>query len=145
MSITVLIMSLIVERLWVVLPRSPYFDSATALAVTAGLMLWGGLIAFTMVWVEFTVIAETSALTFMVAGTFKEFVTGARGCLPAAAPAAPHWGMAGSRVGLFRQPELVRAAGLVARCRWMCVPRWGLALQSGIGGDGRLAAANKSR
>ena len=76
MSITVLIMSLVVERLWVVLPRSPYFDSASSLAVTSGLMLFGGLIAFTMVWVEFTVIAETSALTFMVAGTFKEFVTG---------------------------------------------------------------------
>jgi hypothetical protein len=33
-----------------------------------------------MVWTEFTVIAETSALTFMVAGTFKEIVTGARAC-----------------------------------------------------------------
>ncbi|KAK9813893.1 hypothetical protein WJX73_003560 [Symbiochloris irregularis] len=75
MSITVLIMSLVVERLWVVLPRSPYFDTAGDLAVTSGLMLFGGVIAFTMVWVEFTVIAETSALTFMVAGTFKEFVT----------------------------------------------------------------------
>jgi len=32
-----------------------------------------------MVWVEFTVIAQTSALTFMVAGTFKEVVTGTAG------------------------------------------------------------------
>ena len=36
------------------------------------------MIAFLMVWTEFTVIAETSALTFMVAGTFKEIITGAR-------------------------------------------------------------------
>ena len=110
MSITVLIMSLIVERLWVVLPRSPYFDSTSALAVTAGLMLWGGLIAFTMVWVEFTVIAETSALTFMVAGTFKEFVTGVRGCLlwgSTTAALAEYW-MLGHLCG---QQELV-------------VPRW---------------------
>lgn len=28
------------------------------------------------VWTEFKVIQETSALTFMVAGTFKEIVTG---------------------------------------------------------------------
>lgn len=75
MSLTVLLMSLLVERLWIVLPGSPYFDNGTALLVTSSLMLFGGLIAFTMVWVEFTVIAETSALTFMVAGTFKEFVT----------------------------------------------------------------------
>lgn len=78
MSLTVLLMSLLVERLWIVLPGSPYFDNGTALLVTSSLMLFGGLIAFTMVWVEFTVIAETSALTFMVAGTFKEFVTGGR-------------------------------------------------------------------
>lgn len=78
MSITVLTMSLIVERLWVVLPPSPYLDNVSVVLVTTGLMLFGGLIAFAMVVVEFTVIAETSALTFMVAGTFKEFVTGGR-------------------------------------------------------------------
>jgi len=75
------VMSLFVEQLWVVIPGSPYFDSASALSLTAGLMLCGGLIAFLMVWVEFTVINETSALTFMVAGTFKEIVTGAHACL----------------------------------------------------------------
>ncbi|KAK9819261.1 hypothetical protein WJX81_007119 [Elliptochloris bilobata] len=75
MSVTVGVMSLLVERLWAVMPGSPYFDSAAALALTGGLMLFGGLIAFLMVWVEFTVINETSALTFMVAGTFKEIVT----------------------------------------------------------------------
>ena len=33
--------------------------------------------ACTQVWTEFKVIQETSALTFMVAGVFKEIVTGA--------------------------------------------------------------------
>lgn len=75
-------MSLIAEQLWVVLPASPYFSSLTALGVTASCILFGGLIAFLMVWVEFTVIQETSALTFMVAGTFKEIVTGGALCQP---------------------------------------------------------------
>lgn len=78
MAITVAVMSLAIERLWVVLPASPYFDSLQSLGSTAGLMLCGGVLAFFMVWTEFTVIAETSALTFMVAGTFKEIVTGAQ-------------------------------------------------------------------
>ena len=76
MSVTVAIMSLIIERLWLVLPGSPYFDSIQSLFTTTMIMLFGGTIAFFMVWTEFTVIAETSALTFMVAGTFKEIVTG---------------------------------------------------------------------
>ncbi|KAK9915304.1 hypothetical protein WJX75_007302 [Coccomyxa subellipsoidea] len=75
MSVTVAILSLVIERLWIVLPGSPYFDSIQSLASTTMLMLFGGTIAFFMVWTEFTVIAETSALTFMVAGTFKEIVT----------------------------------------------------------------------
>ena len=37
----------------------------------------GAIIAFLMVWTEFKVIKETSALTFMIAGTVKEVVTGA--------------------------------------------------------------------
>lgn len=69
-------MSLMIERLWLVLPGSPYFDSIQSLLTTTMIMLFGGTIAFFMVWTEFTVIAETSALTFMVAGTFKEIVTG---------------------------------------------------------------------
>lgn len=76
MAVTVGCMSLVAERLWVVLPASPYFASGAALGVSASCILFGGLIAFLMVWVEFTVIQETSALTFMVAGTFKEIVTG---------------------------------------------------------------------
>ena len=77
MSITVAIMSLAFERLWVVIPGSPYFDSLESLGFTLLIMLCGGVIAFFMVWTEFAVIANTSALTFMIAGTFKELVTGA--------------------------------------------------------------------
>ena len=76
MSITVAIMSMAFERLWWVLPGSPYFDSLQSLGVTLMIMLCGGVIAFFMVWTEFAVIANTSALTFMIAGTFKELVTG---------------------------------------------------------------------
>ena len=92
MSLTVGVMSLLVERLWAVLPVSPYFDSLPALTLTGGLMLCGGLIAFLMVWVEFTVISETSALTFMVAGTFKEIVTGAARALWACSGALSNLG-----------------------------------------------------
>jgi hypothetical protein len=50
MSVTVLLMSLLVERLWVVLPKSPYFASAHSLLLTFGIMMFGGVIAFFMVW-----------------------------------------------------------------------------------------------
>jgi hypothetical protein len=76
MAITVGVVSLFAERLWDALPGNPYFDSLWATSTTMALILFGGLIAFLMVWTEFTVIANTSALTFMVAGTFKEIVTG---------------------------------------------------------------------
>lgn len=49
MSVTVLLMSLLVERLWVVLPKSPYFASVYSLALTFGIMMFGGIIAFFMV------------------------------------------------------------------------------------------------
>ena len=75
MAATVCLVSLFAERLWARLPGSPYFDSPASLALTAGVVAAGALIAFLMVWVEFTVISLTSALTFMVAGTFKEIVT----------------------------------------------------------------------
>ncbi|DBA91746.1 hypothetical protein WJX77_007198 [Trebouxia sp. C0004] len=75
MSGTVLLMSLLVEHLWDTIPGSPYFASLTHVGVTALILCVGALLAFMMVWVEFTVIAQTSALTFMVAGTFKEVVT----------------------------------------------------------------------
>ena len=76
MALTAGACSLATEQLWTTLPKSPYFASPNHLLVTGLVILFGGAIAFLMVWTEFTVIAETSALTFMVAGTFKEIVTG---------------------------------------------------------------------
>ena len=75
MGLTLLIISLLFESLWSKLPGSPYFESLPHTLVTIAVLLTGGLIAFCMVWAEFTLIANTSALTFMVAGTFKEIVT----------------------------------------------------------------------
>lgn len=76
MAATLLSISLVVERLWAVFPGSPYFASLSHAGLTTLILAFGGCLGFMMVWVEFTVIQETSALTFMVAGTFKEIVTG---------------------------------------------------------------------
>lgn len=57
------------------LDDSPYFSTAGHSAATLGAIALTGLVAFMMIWVEFRVIKETSALTFMIAGTFKEIVT----------------------------------------------------------------------
>lgn len=57
MSATVLVMSLLVERLWVVLPKSPYFESLENIGITFGIMLFGGVIAFLMVRIRLTLIA----------------------------------------------------------------------------------------
>eukprot|EP00891_Asterochloris_glomerata_P003104 jgi/Astpho2/3104/Aster-03393 len=75
MAATLLSISLVVERLWAVFPGSPYFASLSHAGLTTLILAFGGCLGFMMVWVEFTVIQETSALTFMVAGTFKEIVT----------------------------------------------------------------------
>lgn len=75
MGLTMAIFSLGFEQLWATLPSSPYFSSLTHSAVTMAVLGMGGVIAFLMVWAEFAVIANTSALTFLVAGTFKEIVT----------------------------------------------------------------------
>ena len=76
MALVVGFSSLIAEELWLILPVSPYFTSLKSICITASCVMFGGSIAFLMVWAEFSVIQETSALTFMVAGTFKEIVTG---------------------------------------------------------------------
>ena len=55
---------------------SPYFEDVLSVFLTLLIVLGGGLIAFAMVWSEFMLIKCTSALTFMVAGTFKEIITG---------------------------------------------------------------------
>ncbi|KAG2440748.1 hypothetical protein HXX76_003605 [Chlamydomonas incerta] len=75
MSVTVLLFSLAWEELWVVLPGSPYFETAERTLLTALVIAAGAIIAFLMVWTEYQVIKETSALTFMIAGTVKEVVT----------------------------------------------------------------------
>ncbi|KAG2496800.1 hypothetical protein HYH03_005207 [Edaphochlamys debaryana] len=75
MSITVLVFSLAWEELWDVLPNSPYFEGLEHSMLTLLVIAAGAVIAFLMVWTEYQVIKETSALTFMIAGTVKEVVT----------------------------------------------------------------------
>lgn len=75
MGCTLLVTSLCTEHLWSSLPNSTYFSSVWNSCLTVGILLAGGVIALCMVFAEFTLIANTSALTFMVAGTFKEVVT----------------------------------------------------------------------
>jgi solute carrier family 35 protein C2 len=72
---TLLLTSLCTEKLWVSLPQSAFFATGWNTFVTSLVLMAGGIIALCMVWAEFTLIANTSALTFMVAGTFKEIVT----------------------------------------------------------------------
>jgi hypothetical protein len=55
MSATTLLLSLATERLWDVLPDSPYFDGAEHVGITALLIFVGALIAFGMVWAEYEV------------------------------------------------------------------------------------------
>lgn len=76
MGITLLILSLAHEQLWDVLPGSPYFATFPRAVLTIAIIFCFALVAFCMVVAEFALIANTSALTFMVAGTFKEIVTG---------------------------------------------------------------------
>ena len=65
MAGTVFIMSLLVERLWEVLPGSPYFASLASVGMTGGIMLFGGVIAFLMVWTEFKVIQVGNPNSFV--------------------------------------------------------------------------------
>jgi drug/metabolite transporter (DMT)-like permease len=75
MSVTTFILSLAWERVWHTLPGSPYFSSPGRALATLGLILFSALLAFLMVWAEYQVIRETSALTFMVCGIVKEVLT----------------------------------------------------------------------
>ena len=75
MGLTLALISLFFEKLWVIIPGSPYFASIGHTLATIAIIATGGVIAFSMVWAEFMLIANTSALTFMVVGTFKEIVT----------------------------------------------------------------------
>jgi hypothetical protein len=78
MSLTLMLLSLGHEQLWTRLPASPYFATVWMGLLSFTLIFAGAIIAFAMVVAEFALIANTSALTFMVAGTFKEIVTGGR-------------------------------------------------------------------
>lgn len=75
MSATTLLLSLATEPLWHIVRTSVYFSSLAHLLLTLALISVGAFIAFFMVLVEFMLISSTSALTFMVAGVFKEIVT----------------------------------------------------------------------
>jgi hypothetical protein len=75
MAVTTAIMTCLFEPVVDSLQNSVYFSSLGHLGITTGLVLVSTLLAFFMVWVEFELIASTSALTFIVAGVFKEIVT----------------------------------------------------------------------
>jgi hypothetical protein len=75
MATTAYTMSFFFEPLLHIFQTSIYFESVENLAITVGLISVGALFAFFMVLVEFILISTTSALTFMVAGVFKEIVT----------------------------------------------------------------------
>lgn len=75
MAVTSGVVSVAFEPLAGALRTSVYFSSAWHVAITCGLVGASAVLAFFMVWVEFALIATTSALTFMVAGVFKEIVT----------------------------------------------------------------------
>lgn len=118
MSLTVLGMSLMVEQLWDSLPGSPYFASPAHVGLTLLILCVGALLAFMMVWVEFTVIAQTSALTFMVAGTFKEVVTGQSGAMVVCS-------CLGRRFVPSRLHQHVQPGSVVLYSEWSCL--WVLA------------------
>ncbi len=123
MSITVAIMSLAFERLWVVIPVSPYFDSLESLGLTSLIMLVGGIIAFFMVWTEFAVIANTSALTFMIAGTFKELVTGDHPDLRMMSLSSPYaQEQAECRISSMQDIVPLKVARLRVRSIWSGLP-----------------------
>lgn len=75
MSATTLLLSLATEPLWHLVRTNVYFSSAAHVLLSLALISVGAFIAFFMVLVEFMLIGSTSALTFMVAGVFKEIVT----------------------------------------------------------------------
>ncbi|MEO2192057.1 MAG: hypothetical protein ABGY24_06410 [bacterium] len=74
MGVTLLVTSICVERPWRLF-HTAFFSSWTHAAIVFAVAFADALIALCMVYAEFTLIANTSALTFMVAGTFKEVVT----------------------------------------------------------------------
>eukprot|EP01024_Parvocaulis_polyphysoides_P041540 TRINITY_DN38103_c1_g1_i1.p1 TRINITY_DN38103_c1_g1~~TRINITY_DN38103_c1_g1_i1.p1 ORF type:complete len:352 (+),score=28.12 TRINITY_DN38103_c1_g1_i1:42-1058(+) len=81
MAITTFFISLVSEpQLWH-LSSYTYFDSFASLVFTSMLLIVGGSVAWCMVWAEFKVIQQTSSLTLIIAGTFKELFTVLAGVL----------------------------------------------------------------
>jgi hypothetical protein len=75
MAATAALMSLLAEPLRDTVAHSVYFADAHNLGITLSIIFIGAIFAFSMVLVEFVLISRTSALTFMVAGVFKEVLT----------------------------------------------------------------------
>jgi len=75
MSVTTLVVSLVWEKLWVVLPESAFFNTPEHLVLSTGLIMVGAVLAFCLVWTEYKLIRETSGITFMIMGTLKELLT----------------------------------------------------------------------
>ena len=75
MSGIVLFFSAIIEKPWTLIGKSAYFSSSADLMLTGGFITFSGTIAFLMVLAEFVLVAETSAVTFTVAGSLKELLT----------------------------------------------------------------------
>ena len=75
MAATAALMSVSAEPLYHIWEVSIYFSSLKYMALTLGMIALGSMFAFFMVLAEYALIARTSALTFMVAGVFKEFLT----------------------------------------------------------------------
>ena len=74
MGLTLFVTSLLVEHPWRLF-HTTFFESWGNAMIVFAVAFADALIALCMVYAEFTLIANTSALTFMVAGTFKEVVT----------------------------------------------------------------------
>lgn len=65
-AITLGIISLVVEKPWISIPKSDLFSNSVSTSHTIGIMVIGAVLAFAMVIAEFSLIQATSAVTFTV-------------------------------------------------------------------------------
>ena len=105
MSVTVMIFSLAWEELWLVLPGSPYFETAERTLLTSLVIAAGALIAFLMVWAEYQVRVWAAVLRVRADG--REPRTGA-----GRARRSGWW-----RRGRWQSVEKSAGGGVVVRCR----------------------------
>ncbi len=80
MAATVLTLSLAWERLWEVLPNSPYFEDAYRSLETAGIIAVGAFIAFAMVWAEYMVRDWASRWALVAVHGAWQYMVRAAGC-----------------------------------------------------------------